>query len=248
LNWKNPGTVQSFASVAEGNPRSAWTLTAITVPTPDPGTDETWDEPAQVDGVYQIGTASELEWFAEYVNSVTGVDDPEMMGILGQQLFCFIQRSRIQGQPAVVDPVHRGVQAVILHAVAQQGVHRGIEEVGDPDDQVKLGHRQSGFPFVYGSDCDPQDCGQGFLGHFPLFPERTYIFSQRQFHGSSPLWFSYLQYKEKSSVSEDTDNTERIFYFILTVWNQHFCAAEVLSEISDCVRCEINPLREFVKC
>ena len=28
-----------------------------------------WDEPAQVDGVYQIGTASELEWFAEYVNS-----------------------------------------------------------------------------------------------------------------------------------------------------------------------------------
>ena len=30
-----------------------------------------WDEPTQVDGVYQIGTASELEWFAEYVNSVT---------------------------------------------------------------------------------------------------------------------------------------------------------------------------------
>ena len=36
-----------------------------------------WDEPAQVDGVYQIGTASELEWFAEYVNSVTGNDDPD---------------------------------------------------------------------------------------------------------------------------------------------------------------------------
>ena len=31
-----------------------------------------WDEPAQVDGVYQIGTASELEWFAEYVNSADG--------------------------------------------------------------------------------------------------------------------------------------------------------------------------------
>ena len=30
-----------------------------------------WDEPTQVDGVYQIGTASELEWFAEFVNSVT---------------------------------------------------------------------------------------------------------------------------------------------------------------------------------
>ena len=85
LNWKNPGTVQSFASVAEGNPRSAWTLTAITVPTPDPGTDETWDEPAQVDGVYQIGTASELEWFAEYVNSVTGVDDPEKDAKLNAQ-------------------------------------------------------------------------------------------------------------------------------------------------------------------
>ncbi|MBO4840131.1 MAG: hypothetical protein J5524_03415 [Bacteroidaceae bacterium] len=34
-----------------------------------------WDEPTQVDGVYQIGTASELEWFAEYVNSVTGDED-----------------------------------------------------------------------------------------------------------------------------------------------------------------------------
>ena len=30
-----------------------------------------WDEPAQVEGVYQIGTASELEWFAEYVNSAS---------------------------------------------------------------------------------------------------------------------------------------------------------------------------------
>lgn len=30
-----------------------------------------WDEPTQVDGVYQISNASELEWFAEYINSVT---------------------------------------------------------------------------------------------------------------------------------------------------------------------------------
>ena len=28
-----------------------------------------WDEPTQIDGVYQIGTLSELEWFAEQVNS-----------------------------------------------------------------------------------------------------------------------------------------------------------------------------------
>ena len=41
------------------------------------GSAQAWDEPAQVDGVYQIGTASELEWFAEYVNSVTGNDDPD---------------------------------------------------------------------------------------------------------------------------------------------------------------------------
>ncbi|MBO4841443.1 MAG: hypothetical protein J5524_10150 [Bacteroidaceae bacterium] len=33
-----------------------------------------WDEPTQVDGVYQIGTASELEWFAEYINSASAVD------------------------------------------------------------------------------------------------------------------------------------------------------------------------------
>ncbi|MBO7069418.1 MAG: hypothetical protein J6W52_12235 [Bacteroidaceae bacterium] len=37
-----------------------------------------WDEPAQVDGVYQIGTASELEWFAEYVNSANS-DDASML-------------------------------------------------------------------------------------------------------------------------------------------------------------------------
>lgn len=38
------------------------------------GSVHAWDEPAQdANGVYQIGTASELEWFAEYVNScVTG--------------------------------------------------------------------------------------------------------------------------------------------------------------------------------
>ena len=35
------------------------------------GSAQAWDEPAQVDGVYQIGTASQLEWFAEYVNGVT---------------------------------------------------------------------------------------------------------------------------------------------------------------------------------
>ena len=36
------------------------------------GSAQAWDKPAQdADGVYQIGTASELEWFAEYVNGVT---------------------------------------------------------------------------------------------------------------------------------------------------------------------------------
>ena len=41
------------------------------------GSVQAWDEPTQVDDVYQIGTASELEWFAEYVNSVTGNDEPD---------------------------------------------------------------------------------------------------------------------------------------------------------------------------
>lgn len=35
------------------------------------GSAQAWDEPSQVDGVYQIGTASELEWFAEYINSAS---------------------------------------------------------------------------------------------------------------------------------------------------------------------------------
>lgn len=49
------------------------------------GSAQAWDEPAQIDGVYQIGTASELEWFAEYVNSVTGEDDPEKDAKLNAQ-------------------------------------------------------------------------------------------------------------------------------------------------------------------
>ncbi len=39
------------------------------------GSAQAWDEPAQVDGVYQIGTASELEWYAEYVNSCVDGDN-----------------------------------------------------------------------------------------------------------------------------------------------------------------------------
>ena len=49
------------------------------------GSAHAWDEPAQVDGVYQIGTASELEWFAGYVNSVTGNDDPDKEAKLNAQ-------------------------------------------------------------------------------------------------------------------------------------------------------------------
>ena len=37
------------------------------------GSAQAWDEPAQdADGVWQIGTASELEWFSEYVESLNG--------------------------------------------------------------------------------------------------------------------------------------------------------------------------------
>lgn len=36
LNWKNNNTVQSFASVAGGNPRSAWTVAEATMPDPVP--------------------------------------------------------------------------------------------------------------------------------------------------------------------------------------------------------------------
>ncbi|MCR5779461.1 MAG: hypothetical protein K6G70_02830 [Bacteroidaceae bacterium] len=36
LNWKGNNTVQSFASVAEGNPRSAWTVAKATMPDPVP--------------------------------------------------------------------------------------------------------------------------------------------------------------------------------------------------------------------
>ena len=50
------------------------------------GSAQAWDEPAKdADGVYQIGTASELEWFAGYVNSVTGNDDPDKEAKLNAQ-------------------------------------------------------------------------------------------------------------------------------------------------------------------
>lgn len=40
------------------------------------GSVHAWDEPAQdANGVYQIGTASELEWYAEYVNSCVQGDE-----------------------------------------------------------------------------------------------------------------------------------------------------------------------------
>ena len=42
------------------------------------GSAQAWDEPSQVDGVYQIGTASELEWYAEYINSANA-DDATML-------------------------------------------------------------------------------------------------------------------------------------------------------------------------
>ena len=35
-------------------------------------TAQAWDEPEQIDGVYQIGTASELEWFSDYVGTLGG--------------------------------------------------------------------------------------------------------------------------------------------------------------------------------
>ena len=43
------------------------------------GSAQAWDQPAQdANGVYQIGTGSELEWFAEYVNSANA-DDASML-------------------------------------------------------------------------------------------------------------------------------------------------------------------------
>ncbi|MBQ7526143.1 MAG: hypothetical protein IJT11_00250 [Bacteroidaceae bacterium] len=89
LNWKNNDTVQSFASVAEGNPRSAWTLTEVATSTPDPGTDPdpahvhdytnngicTCDgdekyQPAElVDGVYMLGNAGNVEWFSNFIEA-----------------------------------------------------------------------------------------------------------------------------------------------------------------------------------
>ena len=94
LNWKTNGdvhTVQSFASVAEGNPRSAWTVTEVATPTPDPGSDPDPDpahvhdysnngictcdgdekyQPAEmVDGVYMLGNVGNVEWMSAKVGA-----------------------------------------------------------------------------------------------------------------------------------------------------------------------------------
>lgn len=41
-----------------------------------------WEEPTQIDGVYQIGTGSELEWFAEKVNALKPESTDEEKAIL----------------------------------------------------------------------------------------------------------------------------------------------------------------------
>lgn len=33
------------------------------------GSAQAWDEPAQVDGVWQLGSVNDVEWFAEYVEA-----------------------------------------------------------------------------------------------------------------------------------------------------------------------------------
>ena len=45
-----------------------------------------WNEPKQIDGVYQIGTGSELEWFAEKVNSVTSESTDEEKAFLSAKV------------------------------------------------------------------------------------------------------------------------------------------------------------------
>ena len=87
LNWKTNGdvhTVQSFASVAEGNPRSAWTVTEAEMPTPDPGHVHDYSnngvctcdgdgkyQPAElVDGFYMLGNVGNVEWFSNYIEEV----------------------------------------------------------------------------------------------------------------------------------------------------------------------------------
>lgn len=61
-----------------------------------------WDEPTQVDGVYQIGTASELEWFAEYVNGTTSdmtTEEKETRLLSKAVLTADIDMSGIDHQP-----------------------------------------------------------------------------------------------------------------------------------------------------
>ena len=81
LNWKDNNTVQSFASVAEGNPRSAWTLTEVEDPDPahvhdytNNGIctcdgDEKYQPAEMVDGVYMLGNVGNVEWMSAKVGA-----------------------------------------------------------------------------------------------------------------------------------------------------------------------------------
>ena len=98
------------------------------------------------------------------------------MRIFRQRFFRFDDACRIQCPAVCVQPADDGIQAVVIDSVAQQYVYRGIEEVSHLHNQIQFRNRKAGFPFIYGADCHPKHSGQLFLGHFPLFPERTDVF------------------------------------------------------------------------
>ena len=90
------------------------------------GSAQAWDEPAKdADGVYQIGTASELEWFAGYVNSVTGNDDPDCYRPYkrssGKRLSYPYDKLMVHGRaPAFIPGDNRGICGKDLYGVKEQ--------------------------------------------------------------------------------------------------------------------------------
>ena len=83
------------------------------------------------------------------------------------------------------------VDAVILHGIAEQRIHGGIEEVRHLHDQGDIGHGKPRFPLIDGARRDHQHFCKLFLRQRPFLPQSADVFRKLHFHASRPPSRSY---------------------------------------------------------
>ena len=126
------------------------------------------------------------------VQGGTLVDDPEGVGILLEGLLRLGEPHPILLAAVLLQPLHGGVQAVILHLIPQQHVHGGVEEVRHLHNELDVRHGEARLPLVDGAGRDPQHLGKLLLGQRPHLPEGPDVLRQLHVH-STPPCFSLIR-------------------------------------------------------